>query len=161
MDGLTELANAPILGLIFVVVILLIGLNTYLVQSAVKNMNSDRRDSTKLVNDLRVEVSSLRGQLEVQERLGSATSERAFRAEFKIEEISKQNAEYKAEILALKLLLTRTQARVIQLVTVITESGIVVPPEASFEMQTEAVRATPKDEGAEPLSSDIDAAKVK
>lgn len=160
MDWLTNLANAPIFGLLMVVIILLVLLNTYLVRSAIKEMATDKQTAAKLIDDMRIELAGLRAQMEMQERLGNKTFERAIRAEVNIEAMAQQNKEYQAEIASLKLLLTRTQARVIQLVNVLIGAGIVVPPEASFELQTAAVQSTPKKEGAEPLSSDIDAAKT-
>lgn len=160
MDWLTNLANAPVIGLLMVVIILLVLLNTYLVRSAIKGMTSDKRESARLVDDMRIELAGLRAQMEMQERLGTATFERAIKAEVNIDAMTQRNKDDKAEIADLKFLLTRTQARVIQLVNVMIASGIVVPPEASIELQAAAVQSTPKKEGAEPLSSDIDAAQA-
>lgn len=158
-ETLISLANAPTVGLLSVIVILLIALIGVLIRNNAKAVELADRRSDKQIGDLQVEVISLKAQVSALEKQGLQFLERAIRAEINIERLTERGKNDQAEIASLKELLTRTQARVIQLVNVLILQGISVPDEVTSALQEAIIKAVPKPEGAEPLSSDIEIAK--
>lgn len=158
-ETIISLANAPLVGLLAVIVILLIALIGVLIRNNAKMIELSDQRSDKQIADLQVKVISLEAQVGMLEKQSFLFLERAIRAEVNIERLTERGKSDQAEIAALKDLLTRTQARVIQLVNSLVKAGITVPDEATFAIQAETVQAIPKPEGAEPLNSVIEEAK--
>lgn len=159
-ETLISLANAPLVGLLAVIVILLIALIGVLIRNNARSTEEADKRSDKQIGDLTVKVISLEAQVGLLQKQGLLDLERAIRAGIDIERLTERDKNSQVEIAALKELLTRTQARVIQLVNVLVNQGIAVPDEATFAVQAAVVQTTPKPEGAEPLSTDIDSAKA-
>lgn len=158
MDTVTEIASAPLWASLAFIIILLITLLTLILRAGLTTIDrSDKRDLA-IINDLRIEIVGLRERLDLLERLSKEAFERAIVAETDVKYLRNELLVVHSENAVLKLLLTRTQARVIQLVNVLIGEGIKVPDEASLEAQTISVANNTKPDGSEPLSSDIDKA---
>jgi chromosome segregation ATPase len=85
LSGLRELANAPLLGLLLVVVILLIFLAGLTVRQMVSMAMNTTSSQNRLITDLQQQISTLSGQLEEMRRVANAANERGIRSALRIE----------------------------------------------------------------------------
>jgi hypothetical protein len=84
-SALQELANAPLLGLLLVIVILLIFLAGLAVRQMVSMAMNTTSSQNRLITDLQQQISTLSGQLEEMRKVANSANERGIRSALRIE----------------------------------------------------------------------------
>jgi chromosome segregation ATPase len=98
LSGLKELANAPLLGLLVVVIILLIFLAGLAVRQMVSLAMNTSSSQSKLIADLQQQIGSLSGQLEEMRKVATAANERGIRSALRIEMLREDLKETLADL---------------------------------------------------------------
>jgi chromosome segregation ATPase len=98
LSGLKELANAPFLGLMLVIVILLIFLAGLAVRQMVSLAVNTSSSQSKLIADLQQQIGSLSGQLEEMRKVATAANERGIRSALRIEMLREDLKETLADL---------------------------------------------------------------